>query len=177
MHLMCIVTLFDATKNSERNNFFKALLLGCKSTTWKFKGGVRGILLQNKTNICKSDAAQSSLLSLCLCVLVTVYGDTPPSACILTFWLTVRFPQPMTAGRWGWEQLGAQRLDAVQTGESYECGRSAKKRKYSPSEQADKTCSRARVSLGLASSRFGALKERLGGAMQSWAALWWTGRC
>ncbi len=36
----------------------------------------------------KSNAAQSALLGLCICVLMTVYGDTPPSACILMFWLT-----------------------------------------------------------------------------------------
>ncbi len=50
-------------------------------------------------------------------------------------------------------------MDTVQTGESYECGHGAKKRKYSPNEQADKTCSRARVSLGFAFSHFGALKR------------------
>ncbi len=39
-------------------------------------------------DIYKSNAAQSSFLGLCMCVLVTVYGDTAPSACILVFWLT-----------------------------------------------------------------------------------------
>ncbi len=39
-------------------------------------------------DIYKNNAAQSSLLGLCKCMLVTVYGDTPPSACILMFWLT-----------------------------------------------------------------------------------------
>ncbi len=43
--------------------------------------------------------------------------------------------------------------------------------KYSPSEQVDKTFYRARVSLGLTFSHFGALKERLGRAMQSRATL------
>ncbi len=55
----------------------------------------------------------------------TVYGDTPPSACILMFWLTQ-------------DLLGT----------SY-C-----KERCSPSEQVDKICSRAKVSLGLAFRSF-----------------------
>ncbi len=43
---------------------------------------------------------------------------------------------------WGPERAGE---DAVQTRESYKGERSAKKRNYSPGEQADKTCCRARV--------------------------------
>ncbi len=36
----------------------------------------------------KSNAAQSSPLGLYVCVLVTVYRHTPPSASILMFWPT-----------------------------------------------------------------------------------------
>ncbi len=50
-----------------------------------FKGGVSRILLKNIV-IYKSNAAKSSLLSLCICAVVTVYGDTAPSVCILRFW-------------------------------------------------------------------------------------------
>ncbi len=39
-------------------------------------------------DIYKSNAAHSSLLGLSICVVMTVYGDTPRSACILMFWLT-----------------------------------------------------------------------------------------
>ncbi len=78
------------------------------------------------------------------CLVVTVYGDTQPSACILMFCLFQElfrmflgggggaFPQPMTACRRGWEHHVAQRLDAVQTRESYGWGNSVKNRKYSP---------------------------------------------
>ncbi len=81
----------------------------------------------------KSNATQSSPLGLYKCVLVTVYGDTPPFACILVFWLS-----------WdesGWEvgvfppayvsmqvRLGAQRPYVIQTRENYRCRRCGKEK-------------------------------------------------
>ncbi len=45
-----------------------------------------------------SNAAQSSLLVLYKCVVVTVYGDTPPSACILMFCLSREPPRTLLGG-------------------------------------------------------------------------------
>ncbi len=99
--------------------------------------------------------------------------ETPPSASILMFWLT-RDETELGGGAFPPANDTVQvRLRAPR---STATGRDPDRRKlrmwiYSPSEQAEKTCSRARVSLGLAFSHFGALKERLGSTMQSWATL------
>ncbi len=58
-------------------------------------------------------------------------------------------------------KLGAQQLDAIETGENFGCVRSGKKRECSPIKvkwQTGKARSRIRVNLNLAFTRFGALK-------------------
>ncbi len=52
----------------------------------ELKGGFSRIFLKNKISLYKSNAAQSSLLGLYKCVVVTVHGDTAPSACTSMFW-------------------------------------------------------------------------------------------
>ncbi len=44
-------------------------------------------------------------------------------------------PPSITACRWGWEHRRAQWLDTVQTGDSYKCWCSVRKRKYSDSKR------------------------------------------
>ncbi len=87
---------------------------------------------QNKTNthLYKSNAAQSSLLILCTCG-----GDrdcrAPPSAWVLMFqfsqnvsgWGVGVFPPANDSAQVRLRVDKTQRLDAIQTGENYECGR------------------------------------------------------
>ncbi len=67
-----------------------------------------------------------------MCV-VTVYGDTPLSACTLMFCLSWELLQTFLWGGCVFPpandsvRLRAPRLDAVQTAGSYRCGHAAKK--------------------------------------------------
>ncbi len=88
------------------------------------KGGVSRILLKNKNkDVYKSNAAQSSLLGLYKCLVVTVYGDTRPSACILMFWLFLDISGEggvvvAPANDSTQVRLRAPQLDTIQTRES-----------------------------------------------------------
>ncbi len=59
------------------------------------------------------------------------------------------------------QHSGAQRLDATHTRENYRCGHNGQEKEIQPElkRQADKVGSRSRLNLGLAFTRFGALKE------------------
>ncbi len=96
-----------------------------------------------------------------LCLYFDVLAD---SACLGRDWV----------GRGCVSSSQRQRADEVESTAEHSDwtpSRPEKERKNSPCEQADKTCSRVRVRVGLAFSRFEALKERQGGAKQSWATL------
>ncbi len=144
---------------------------------------VSSIFLKKQNTDYKINLAQSSLMApkhvwwwLCLQSLCPL----PIFSCfglVRTFlgWEWVHFPQEITAGRWGLEWIRHSNWTPFRVGKMEDVDLAAKKRKCGSSEErqhAHKAHSRMRVNLGLAFTRFWALRER-----PSWSAFCWISRC